>query len=210
MSEEIKISDLNKKSWKEKLSHFIYENWQTILVVLVILIIGVSAYNRNQKPVVTTTPTNNKSQEIKSNDNIDSKAEQDAEKQDKKDEKAPVTDDKKTEDKNNTKTDNKNTQNESINKKDNGFEVTAVKGEGVTHLARKATAQYLQNKPDDSLNNLHKIYIEDYLRRRTVNKGIEIGHKEWFSEELIKEAIDASKQLSEQSLNNLKKYTKEV
>ena len=47
------------------------------------------------------------------------------------------------------------------------FTLQAQKGEGITHLARKALSQYLELAPDKpSLSPEHKIYIEDYIRTR--------------------------------------------
>ena len=47
---------------------------------------------------------------------------------------------------------------------ESSFVETAVKGDGVTHLARRALANYLEKNPDSALTKEHKIYIEDYLR----------------------------------------------
>ncbi|NCU41895.1 MAG: hypothetical protein EOM19_04210, partial [Candidatus Moranbacteria bacterium] len=40
-----------------------------------------------------------------------------------------------------------------------GFIVTAQQGDGLTHMARRAVADYLAQNPDSSLTVAHKIYI---------------------------------------------------
>jgi len=92
-----------------------------------------------------------------------------------------------------------------------GYQVQAASGDGVTHLARKAAKEYLNNNPDAAgLTKEHKIYIEDYLRKH-VNQGkLKIGDSRSFSDSLIKEAISKSKQLNERQLNNLQRYSARV
>jgi hypothetical protein len=83
---------------------------------------------------------------------------------------------------------------------------TAVKGDGVTHLARRALKSYLNDHPEE-LTNEHKIYIEDYLKDKTGSRPLEIGEEVTFSEDLIKQAIDASLELTEAQLKNLEQYS---
>jgi len=82
----------------------------------------------------------------------------------------------------------------------------AAKGDGVTHLARRALKDYLEDHPQE-LTNEHKIYIEDYLKDRTGSRPLEVGEEIAFSEDLIKEAIDASLELTPEQLKNLEKYS---
>ncbi|OGZ34086.1 MAG: hypothetical protein A2Y98_03370 [Candidatus Portnoybacteria bacterium RBG_19FT_COMBO_36_7] len=86
--------------------------------------------------------------------------------------------------------------------------VRANKGAGITHLARKATKQYLESHPDlkKDITPEHKIYIEDYIKDRTGTYGLAIGQELTFDEGLIKEAVDNSQKLSETQLQNLHKY----
>lgn len=88
---------------------------------------------------------------------------------------------------------------------------SAQKGQGVTHLARKALGLYLtQVDSSEKLSNEQKIYIEDYLKDKTGRQPLRVGESKSFSKDLIKEAIGASKQLNEKQLQNLKKYSKLV
>lgn len=91
------------------------------------------------------------------------------------------------------------------------FIETAAPGNGLTHLARKATANYLEKNPDSSLTAEHKIYIEDYLRKSVAHEGgIHAGTSVEFSKDLIGQAIEKSKTLSEGQLKNLERYSSRV
>jgi len=87
-----------------------------------------------------------------------------------------------------------------------------IKGEGITHLARKALKDYLKEHPDRKLSNEHKVYIEDYLKdrileKRTGSKFLELGEEISFSSDMIEEAIDSSLHLTQKQLDNLKNYS---
>jgi len=83
----------------------------------------------------------------------------------------------------------------------------AEPGDGVTHLARRTLKDYLAEHPREDLTLEHKIYIEDYLKDMTGSQPLEIGDELSFSEDLIKEAIDASFNLTPNQLENLKQYS---
>jgi len=82
----------------------------------------------------------------------------------------------------------------------------AIRGDGVTHLARRALKDYLKDNPYE-LTKEHKIYIEDYLKDKVGSSILEVDQEIAFSEDLIKEAIDASLQLTPEQLKNLEKYS---
>lgn len=86
------------------------------------------------------------------------------------------------------------------------FVETAGKGDGTTHLARRALANYLEKNPDSSLTAEHKIFIEDYLRKQIGKKQVSMGASVEFSKDNIQKAIEKSKGLSENQLKNLHKY----
>jgi hypothetical protein len=87
------------------------------------------------------------------------------------------------------------------------FAETAGSGDGVTHLARRALANYLEKNPDSSLTPEHKIYIEDYLRKNVGFTGrVHVGTTVEFSKSLISQAIEQSKKLNDNQLKNLHKY----
>lgn len=90
---------------------------------------------------------------------------------------------------------------------DEKITATAQPGEGITHLARRALAEYLEkNNLTGELSAEQKIYIEDYLQNRTGTEMLALGETRTFSNALIAEAVDASKQLDEKQLKNLEKY----
>ena len=92
-------------------------------------------------------------------------------------------------------------------RKENGMIIEkAAPGEGITHLARRALKSYTENN-SENLTDEHKIYIEDYLKDSIGSRPLEVGEEITFSEDLIKEAIDASLELTPEQLNNLEKYS---
>ena len=91
------------------------------------------------------------------------------------------------------------------------FIEVAVKGEGRTHLARRALANYLEKNADSSLTPEHKIYIEDYLRKKAGGpSSLRAGSSVEFSKSLIQDAISKSKNLNQKQLQNLHKYAVRV
>lgn len=91
------------------------------------------------------------------------------------------------------------------------FIEVAESGNGLTHLARAATTDYLEKNADSSLTVEHRIYIEDYLRKKVSHEGgVHVGTSVEFSKDLIQEAIGASKNLTPNQLENLKQYSSKV
>jgi hypothetical protein len=88
-----------------------------------------------------------------------------------------------------------------------GYIVTAQKGDGLTHMARRAVADYLAQNPDSTITVAHKIYIEDFVRKATHHSdGISVGQEITFSKNVIEQAVGLAKNLNETQLNNLQKY----
>lgn len=89
---------------------------------------------------------------------------------------------------------------------------TAIRGDGVTHLARRALKTYITDNPQQGkdISNEHKVYIEDYIKDKTGSHSLNIGDEISFSKDLIQEAVDASRNLSDNQLNNLKQYSSKV
>ena len=92
------------------------------------------------------------------------------------------------------------------------FVETATRGDGMTHLARRALADYLEKNPDSALTAEHKIYIEDYLRKNASGsqQRVYVGTTVEFSKDLIRTAIERSKQLNDAQIKNLHKYAVQV
>jgi hypothetical protein len=88
------------------------------------------------------------------------------------------------------------------------FIESAERGNGTTHLARRALQNYLEKNPDSTLSKEHKIYIEDYLRKNVSHTGgVKVGTSIEFSKALIDQAISHSKTLNERELEHLKRYS---
>ena len=91
------------------------------------------------------------------------------------------------------------------------FIQTAVRGDSVTTLSRKALRNYLEKSNDSSLTAEHKIYIEDYIQKKMNHPGgMQINEKMTFSKPLIEEAIGQAKTLNDNQLENLKQYSSRV
>lgn len=94
---------------------------------------------------------------------------------------------------------------------ESSFVETAGKGDGLTTLARQATANYLEKNADSALTKEHKIYVEDYLRKNVAHSGgVHVGTSVEFSKDLIQKAISQSKNLNDKQLKNLQKYSARV
>lgn len=95
----------------------------------------------------------------------------------------------------------------------NVFEEIAQKGDGITHLARRVLKRYLQEKGESlgiKLSPGQKLFVEDYLQKKTGSYWLFLGEKISFSEELIKEAIDHAQALSQGQISNLDNLAKSV
>lgn len=90
---------------------------------------------------------------------------------------------------------------------DSAYVEVAQQGDGVTHLARRATTRYLSEHSDLSLSNEHRIFIEDYIKDRVGSHGLSLGEEVTISFDLVAEATNAAQQLSPQQLQNLSQYT---
>ncbi|HBE90008.1 MAG: hypothetical protein A3E37_03570 [Candidatus Andersenbacteria bacterium RIFCSPHIGHO2_12_FULL_46_9] len=88
------------------------------------------------------------------------------------------------------------------------FIEVAEAGDGITHLARKASARWLsENQAGYAVSDEHRIYIEDYIQNDLGTKGLEMGEQMEISFELIQEAVAAANELNEGQLSNLSQYT---
>lgn len=92
-----------------------------------------------------------------------------------------------------------------------GYLEVAEKGEGITHLARRALKKYLQTNPQNfQVTPEHKIYIEDYIAKTLGGRWLRIGEELEFSNDLIKEALTKAEGLSPSQLQNLTQYSQLV
>ncbi len=193
--------DFSEDSETGKFKQWFQDNLRIIISVLIVVVIagGIYSYsNRSQAPTVTTDDQSGMLSEITGDE-----------------EKATPDNTQTTEVKEDRKVpENKQEQVSSTatsQETEASFVETAVKGDGTTRLARRALANYLEKNPDSTLTPEHKIYIEDYLRKKVAHKGsVRVGTSVEFGKNLIQEAISKSKNLNENQLKNLHKYAVRV
>ena len=220
MESEIEITDTDTKGWFEKIKSWSYENWQTILVILIVLIVGISAYNYNQQNSNDLSPAVIVNDNESDNNEFDDKSNENSQKSEIEENSTEYIEESKDQEEA-AKEDDEVTHNEDANKEeveegfstldDSGktYTITTNAGEGITHLARRALKMYTEETSNGSdLTKEQKVYAEDYIQNRVGNEKIDTGHQETFSESLIKDAISNANNLSEESLKNLTKYVK--
>jgi hypothetical protein len=172
------------------IQQWIQDNLRVIISIVIVLVIAGGIYSYSKRTDVSTGKDDQKqvSEEVSEQGAISSTDENSATAKTTTDEKVAVS-----------------------QETENSFIESAAKGEGSTHLARRALANYLEKNPDTNLTPEHKIYIEDYLRKKvSKGSGIQIGTSLEFSKDLVQEAITKSKTLNEKQLQNLHKYSVRV
>jgi len=90
------------------------------------------------------------------------------------------------------------------------YNEVAQNGQGVTNLARIAVKRYLDANPSEKLSNEHRVYMEDYIRKKLAKKSVSSGETVSISKNLVREAAEASKKLSNAQIQNLQKYSRRV
>jgi ABC-type phosphate/phosphonate transport system permease subunit len=90
------------------------------------------------------------------------------------------------------------------------YKEKAEKGDGLTHLARRATTSYMEDE-GVTLSSEERIYIEDYVQKRlapekTGLRHLEIGEEVEIPVELIEEAVSVARGLSPTQIQNLSQY----
>ena len=198
---QIETEDENE----EGMSGWLQENFRIIVSILIVVAIagGIYSYSKRTQPSIADLNEGEKIAE-----NLDSLKDGDVESG-----KVVIENkDGKTETKTEAVTETKPaTPAVTSQETDSSFQETAQRGDGKTHLARRALANYLEKNADSSLTAEHKIYIEDYLRKHVGYAGrVHVGTKIEFSKDLIRQAIENSKQLNDSQLKNLQKYSARV
>ncbi len=87
----------------------------------------------------------------------------------------------------------------------------AKKGDGLTHLARRALTTHMERE-EIELSSEERIYIEDYVQKRlapekTGLRFLEIGEEIEISIDLIEEGISQAEELTPSQIDNLGQYT---
>ena len=194
-------NNLNNDSNDSAVKIWLEDNLRIILSILIVIAIagGIYSYSkRSQSPTITDISQNSQDsllEKLTTPKEEDSK--KDAPAEEKKD--SAISEDKQV---------SSTTTTETSKETEGSFIESANRGDGITHLARRATANYLEKNPDSTLTVEHKIYIEDYLRKNIKkSEKVAIGASVEFSKDIIHSAIEKSKQLNDKQLKNLKKYS---
>jgi len=93
-----------------------------------------------------------------------------------------------------------------VDKQEGSIVVSAGNGDGMTHLARRATTEYMTANSIDYLSGAQRVYIEDYLQKAVPATRVYPGTSASFANDSIKEAIQKAQDLSEAELAALAHY----
>jgi len=185
---------------QDRAKQWIQDNLRIIISVLIVVVIAGGIYSYSKRTQAPTVSEDTTATSETTTDNGDKTADQ-------------ATDPDKTQATASSSTAKDKTSAIAANtsqETETSFVETAVAGDGMTKLARKSLANYLEKNPDSALSAEHKIYIEDYLRKNVKQQKVSVGTSVEFSKDLVKTAIEKSKTLSPQQLQNLHKYAVRV
>jgi FtsZ-interacting cell division protein ZipA len=98
------------------------------------------------------------------------------------------------------------TENTDIQKSDTKITIKANAGDGVTHLARKAVAEYSKDK-EITLSKEQKIYAETVLKNKYYKHHLNLSQELEFEISDLAETVEKSQNLSEKEIQAWSKYT---
>ena len=92
------------------------------------------------------------------------------------------------------------------------YTMTAERGDGVTHLARDAVSQYLENNPDqaEQVTPAHRVYLETVLTQRNYQPSLEVGETVSFSQSEVSNAVQDAVELPQDEVNDWQPYVAQV
>ena len=169
------------KTAKEKVAHWIQDNLRVIISIIIVVIIAGGIYSYSKRAEKTAMLP--KDRAIIAEEVKDSSVSDDTKKSE------VVIKSEETE---------------------NTFKETAIPGDSMTKLARRAVANYLKNNSSVSLNAAQKIYAEDYVRKQIAKQKVSTGTTIEFSKDSVKTGVEKATSLTENQLNNLQKYVVRV
>ena len=147
-----------KESSADQAKAWVQENLRIIVSVFIVAAIALGIYSYSQRTPISSDDDANILLETKGGENsatqVEDKKSQDAVKAEVKNNVIVTT--------------------ELSRETETSFVEQAERGNGKTHLARRALAHYLEKNTDSSLTAEHKVYIEDYLQKNISSQG-EIG-----------------------------------
>lgn len=181
MSNEKKITE--EQNTEEK--GFWTKNIISILLIVFLIVSGVYAFNRDTEQkdkTVEEKVEDIKKEEQKAEENKDTEVAENKTEETKKEEMS--TDIQKTETK---------------------ITLKAQTGDGVTHLARKAIAEYAKEK-DIKLSKEQKLYVETVLKDKNYKHHLNSGQEVEFDVNSLSDTIQKAQNLSEKEIKAWSKY----
>jgi hypothetical protein len=211
--------------WLSETKNWIQDNIRIVLSIVMVLIIGVSVYSYSKKGLKENQEENTdqaKLEDLVTNEEqaqpedkagvIDDAKKIAQEEAVKKTEEQAVTQEKKEEPEPEPAAAETEKNSETVvSQNQDGYEVTAGKGDSLTTISRSAVKQYIETNQDSEITNEHRVYMEDYLAKKMgYNRHLNAGEVKSFSADNMKEALDAAKKLTPQQLEHLKIYSQRV
>ena len=192
MSEEKKITE----EQPEEEQGFWGKNILSIFLIVFLIVSGVYAFNRDTNTDKKDKSVEEKVEDIKKDE--DKTQDEVTEKTENEDE-AP-------------KTENESKDNDmsvDIQKTDSQITVKARIGDGVTHLARNAVAEYIKEK-NISLSKEQRLYAETVLKNQYYQKSLNTGQDISFNTDNISDTVQKAQNLTEGQIHAWSKYTASV
>lgn len=191
MSEEKKTTE----EQPEEEQGFWAKNILSIFLIIFLIVSGVYAFNRD-----TNTDKKDKSVEEKVED---IKKDEDKTQDEMTDKTENPDEAEKTED------ESKDNESVDIQKTDSQITVKARIGDGVTHLARNAVAEYIKDK-NISLSKEQKLYAETVLKNTYYQHSIDVSEDISFSLDDLSDTVQKAQNLTEGQIQAWSKYTASV
>jgi len=201
VSEEKKITE----EQPEEQQGFWAKNILSIFLIVFLIVSGVYAFNRDTNTDKKDKSVEEKVEDIKKDE--DNPQDEVTEKTENQDEAA------KTENQDEAaKTEKESKDNDmsvDIQKTDSQITVKARIGDGVTHLARNAVAEYIKEK-NISLSKEQRLYAETVLKNQYYQKNLNTGQDISFNIDNISDTVQKAQNLTEGQIHAWSKYTASV
>ena len=210
MSEEKKITE----EQPEEEQGFWGKNILSIFLIVFLIVSGVYAFNRDTNTDKKDKSVEEKVEDIKKDE--DNPQDEVTEKTENQDEAAKTENQDeaaKTENQDEAaKTEKESKDNDmsvDIQKTDSQITVKARIGDGVTHLARNAVAEYIKEK-NISLSKEQRLYAETVLKNQYYQKNLNTGQDISFNIDNISDTVQKAQNLTEGQIHAWSKYTASV
>lgn len=177
MSEEKKITEAQNT---EEEQGFWTKNIISIILIVFLIVSGVYAFNRDTEDKTVE----DKVEEIKKEGEEEGSETEETE----------------------TKSEEVATENTDIQKSETQITIKANAGDGVTHLARRAVAEYSKDK-EITLSKEQKIYAETVLKNKYYKHHLNPSQEVTFELSDLEETIQKAQNLSEKEIKAWSKYS---